>query len=159
MRTRGILCFFFVFLSLVHLGCGSACEDEADTPHPEDRAKAGGKITIRVDGIPVWVEVADRPEERRRGLMFREVLPTDEGMLFVFEREEPLSFWMKDTVIPLSIAFISGDGEIVDIQDMEPLDDRTSHRSARPALYALEMNRGWFERHRVEVGERVEFQP
>jgi len=145
-----------MFLLLMHGGCGRAGEDEADTPQ-EGRAKADGKITIRVDGIPVRVEVADRPEKRRQGLMFREALPSDEGMLFVFEREEHLSFWMKNTVIPLSIAFISGDGEIVDIQDMEPLDDRTSHRSARPALYALEMNRGWFERHQVEVGDRVAF--
>jgi len=135
----------------MHPGCDSAREDE------QNPAKADGKITIRVDGTPVRVEVANRPEERRRGLMFREALPADEGMLFVFEQEQYLSFWMKNTLIPLSIAFISRDGEIVDIQDMEPLDDRTSHRSARPALYALEMNRGWFERHHVEVGDRVEF--
>jgi len=151
MRLRGILCFFFVFLVLMHLGCDSAHEDE------QNLAKTDGKITIRVDGIPVRVEVANSSEERQRGLMFREALPADEGMLFVFEREERLSFWMKNTLIPLSIAFISRDGEIVDIQDMEPLDDRTFHRSAQPALYALEMNRGWFERHHVEVGDRVEF--
>ena len=149
MRMRTFFCFFFVLLSLMLPGCA-----REEVP---DRTDGDGKITIRVDGIGVRVEVADNPEERRQGLMFRETLPTDEGMLFVFEREQLLSFWMKDTTIPLSIAFISRDGEIVAIQDMEPLDERTFHQSPRPALYALEMNQGWFEGHEVEVGDRVKF--
>ncbi len=149
MRIRWILYLFFVLLSLMLPGCA-----REEGP---DRSEDVGKITIRVNGIPVRVEFADSHEERRQGLMFRETLPADEGMLFVFEREQLLSFWMKDTPIPLSIAFISQDGEIVDIQDMEPLDERTFHRSPRPALYALEMNQGWFGRHEVEVGDRVAF--
>ena len=149
MRARGILYLFFMLLSLMLPGCA-----REEGP---DRAEGDGKITIRVDGIPVRVEIADSPEERRQGLMFRETLSADEGMLFVFEREQLLSFWMKDTPIPLSIAFVSRDGEIVAIQDMEPLDERTFHQSPRPALYALEMNRGWFGRHEVAAGDPVEF--
>ncbi len=149
MRLRSISCFFLMLLSLMLPGCA-----REEGP---DRSEGDGKITIRVDGIPVRVEVADSPEKRRQGLMFRETLPANEGMLFVFEREQLLSFWMKDTSIPLSIAFITRDGEIADIQDMEPLDERTFHQSPRPALYALEMNQGWFGRRRVEAGDRVAF--
>ena len=149
MRMKNIFWFFFVLLSLVFPGC--AREEGSG------RAEGDGKITIRVEGMPVRVEVAETQEKRRQGLMFRETLPANEGMLFVFEREQLLSFWMKDTYLPLSIAFISRDGEIVAIQDMEPLDERTFHQSPRPALYALEMNRGWFGRHEVAVGDRVEF--
>ncbi len=149
MSVRSISCFLSVLLSLTMPGC--AREEGPDW------SEGDGKITIRVDGTPVRVEVADSPEERRQGLMFRETLPADEGMLFVFEHEQVLSFWMKDTTIPLSIAFVSRDGEIVAIQDMEPLDERTFHRSSRPALYALEMNQGWFGQHEVAAGATVEF--
>lgn len=149
MRLRSFFCFFLVLLSLMFPGCA-----REEGP---GRSEDDGKITIRVDGIPVRVEVADNSTERRQGLMFRATLPANEGMLFVFDREQFLSFWMKDTTIPLSIAFVSRDGKIVAIRDMEPLDERTLHQSPRPALYALEMNRGWFGRHEVAVGDRVEF--
>ena len=75
-------------------------------------------------------------------------------MLFVFDREEPLSFWMKNTRLPLSIAFIDKGGRIVDIQDMEPF-SLESHTSTHPARYALEMNQGWFEREGIKVGHLV----
>ncbi len=102
----------------------------------------------------IRVEVARTEGEKAKGLMFREKLGKNEGMLFVFEREETLSFWMKNTRIPLSIAFIAKDGKIVDIQDMEPFDLRF-HASSRPAQYALEVNQGWFKKNRIEVGEEV----
>ncbi len=105
--------------------------------------------------VPVQVEIADTPAERQQGLMGREALAEDAGMLFVFEQEQPLSFWMKDTLIPLSIAYIDGSGTIVDIQDMQPLDE-TSHPSAAPAMYALEVNQGFFGEWGVTVGDMVE---
>jgi uncharacterized membrane protein (UPF0127 family) len=78
-------------------------------------------------------------------------------MLFTFEEEQTLYFWMKNTLIPLSIAFIDSEGRIVDIQDMKPLDDDPPHYvSAEPARYALEVNRGFFEERGVKVGDRVE---
>jgi hypothetical protein len=89
--------------------------------------------------------------------MFTESLPPDEGMLFVFEREQILSFWMKNTPLPLSVAFIDRKGRIVEIRRMEPLDEDTRHTSRRPAMYALEMNAGWFQEHQVKVGDSVEF--
>ena len=107
--------------------------------------------------VPVEVEVADTDTERQTGLMGRTVLPENAGMLFVFEGEQPLSFWMRDTLLPLSIAYIDAEGRIVDIQDMQPLDDISPHYvSAGPAQYALEVNQGFFEERGVAVGDTVE---
>jgi uncharacterized membrane protein (UPF0127 family) len=103
----------------------------------------------------VQVEIADDRAEQQRGLMERTELAEDAGMLFVFDREEPRSFWMRNTLIPLSIAYIASDGRIVDIQDMQPLDE-TSHPSAAPAQYALEVNQGFFAERGIEVGNEVE---
>ncbi|MCX5910226.1 MAG: DUF192 domain-containing protein [Deltaproteobacteria bacterium] len=104
------------------------------------------------------MEVVQTEEQKARGLMFRESLGEDEGMLFVYGREEFLSFWMKNTRIPLSIAFMDAKGRIVDIQEMEPFSLET-HRSAYPAVYALEVNQGWFQRNGVQVGDRVNLPP
>jgi hypothetical protein len=100
------------------------------------------------------VEIADSPEERARGLMFRDSLPADAGMLFVWPGDTLSPFWMKDTLIPLSIAFIDADGVILHIEDMEPLDE-TLHVSPKPYRYAVEANQGWFEEHGIEVGDGV----
>jgi uncharacterized membrane protein (UPF0127 family) len=89
--------------------------------------------------------------------MGRTALPEDRGMLFVFGREQVLSFWMRNTHIPLSIAYIDSEGRIVDIQDMKPLDDDPPHYvSAEPVRYALEVNQGFFEERGIEVGDRAE---
>ncbi len=101
--------------------------------------------------VPVQVEIADTPAKRTRGLMGRTALAEDAGMLFVFDREQQLSFWMKNTLIPLSIAYIDAQRRIVDIQDMQPLDE-TPHPSAAPAQFALEVNQGFFAEHGIEVG-------
>ncbi len=112
------------------------------------------KVVIKSDTL--FVEVAVTPEEREIGLMYREFLPENNGMLFIFEQESRLSFWMKNTFIPLSIAFINSDGIIVDIQQMEPMTTK-SHISRFPAKYALEVNKGWFKKHRIAVGDTVRF--
>ncbi len=88
--------------------------------------------------------------------MYRDSLPENHGMLFVFDREQPLAFWMKNTKIPLSIAFLNKDFVIVDIQDMEPFSEKT-HISAVPAMYALEVNQGFFRKHGIEVGDTLKF--
>ena len=105
--------------------------------------------------VEVPVEIAATDAERERGLMGRTALAEDAGMLFVFDQEQQLSFWMKDTLIPLSIAYIDGGGRIVDIQDMQPLDE-TPHPSAEPAKYALEVNQGFFAARGIQVGDRAE---
>ena len=107
--------------------------------------------------VRVRVEIADNAFERARGLMYRTVLAEDRGMLFVYGGEQKLSFWMKNTFIPLSIAFIDSEGRIVDIQDMKPLDDDPPHYvSAKPVQYALEVNQGFFEERGVKVGDKAE---
>lgn len=115
-----------------------------------------GATRIVVGGHPVTVEIADDEAERQRGLMYRESLPEDHGMLFVYATERHLSFWMRNTFIPLDVAFIDRTGRIVDIQQMEPQSDET-HTARAPAMYALEMRQGWFADHDVEVGDTVEF--
>lgn len=115
-------------------------------------------LPLTIEGKTIKVEVARTEKEQERGLMFRERMGKDEGMLFVYEREEMLSFWMKNTRLPLSIAFIDKGGRIVDIQDMEPFSLET-HTSAYPARYALEMNRGWFAREGIKVGDLVKIPP
>ena len=104
--------------------------------------------------LRLYVEIADTPEKQETGLMHRTALAADGGMLFVFPSETTIPFWMHDTLLPLSIAFIAGDGTIVDIQDMQPLDE-TLHNPARPYVYALEVNQGYFRLHDVVVGNQV----
>jgi hypothetical protein len=114
------------------------------------------KVPLYIHDKEIWVEVAQTPEERSRGLMGRKHLGKDEGMFFTFETEDYHGFWMKDTLIPLSIAFIDKEGRIVWITDMKPL-TLDSHVPPRPALYVLEMNKGWFSSHGVRAGDRVKF--
>jgi len=102
----------------------------------------------------VQAEVVSTNKARQRGLMERESMPEDHGMLFVYPDTKVRGFWMKDTWIPLSIAFADSDGTIVRIADMQPHDlSRTS--SLYPAMYALEMNQGWFEAHDVSKGDTI----
>lgn len=112
------------------------------------------KIEITLNEKKILVEVADEPHERGKGLMFRKEMPADQGMLFVYDKEEHRSFWMKNTYIALSIAYLDQNGKIVHIADMKPQDE-TSVPSIFPAQYALEMNQGWFEKYNVEVGMTV----
>ncbi len=123
-------------------------------PGAADPAAAAAVEKIQVGPATLWVEMALTLEAQVRGLMHRDHLPWDEGMLFVYEKPQHLSFWMKDTTIPLDIAFISAEGVILEIHSMEPLSERT-YRSRAPALYALEVNRGWFRKNGVKVGDRI----
>jgi len=113
--------------------------------------------------VPLYVkqkefraEVAKSPEEQSRGLMGRTSLGKDEGMLFLYEREVYHGFWMKNTLIPLSIAFIDKESRIMTILDMEPLTLET-HMPPGPFLYALEMNKGWFSSNGIKAGDTVHF--
>ena len=112
--------------------------------------------TITVGGVPIVVEVADDVMERSMGLMYRESLPHDRGMLFVYPDEAVRAFWMKNTRIPLSIAFADADGVIIAVMDMFPDDGRARYRSGAPAKYALEVNRGWFAERGIKVGSEID---
>jgi uncharacterized protein len=155
VRTPGIA-LLLLLLALVGCDGGSAGGEPTGSGNAPDLravtidASAGEEVVVRV-------EIADTDAERQRGLMGRTALAEDQGMLFVFGGKQELSFWMKNTLIPLSIAFMDSEGRIVDIQDMKPLDDDPPHYvSAEPARYALEVNQGFFEERGIKVGDRAE---
>ena len=112
-------------------------------------------VFIEINQQRVQVEVADEAHERSRGLMYRQALPTGEGMLFVYPDTKMRSFWMKNTLIPLSIAFIDAEGRILNIEKMTPK-SLVSVPSVAPAQYALEVPLGWFSSHSIVVGDRVQ---
>jgi len=114
-------------------------------------------LAIERDGVEiaaVKAEIARTQDERSKGLMYRKTLPDGEGMLFIFERDQVLSFWMKNTLVPLSIAFIASDGRIIDIRDMYPHDENSVY-SSRSVRYALEVPQGWFSRAGVQSQDVV----
>lgn len=109
---------------------------------------------VKVAGHALRVEVAATIEQRMKGLMFREKLGANDGMLFVFDEPGYHAMWMKNTPLPLSVAFVDGAGAILNILDMEPhtLDQ---HAAAGPAVYAIETNKGWFAKRRIKAGDKV----
>ena len=153
-----LIILFALLVSLVT----ARCAGEASTPD-DNATSSDGTSTLTIEtsngqNIEVEVEIADNEAERMKGLMERTELAENAGMLFVFEEEQPRSFWMKNTLIPLSIAYIDAEERIIDTQEMQPLDE-TVHPSAGPAMYALEVNQGFFEERGVEVGDTVELPP
>jgi len=124
-----------------------------------DARGGGGPAVVvhaAVRGDALELEVAADPEARERGLMFRRALAEDTGMLFVYPERQPLSFWMRNTYVPLSIAFLDDDGRIASIDDMEAFDE-APHTSAEPARYAVEVPQGWLTAHGVGPGDVVSF--
>ena len=99
-------------------------------------------ITLRIGAATVQAEVADEIDERTIGLMGRERLADGKGMLFVFRDPQPLGFWMRDTLVPLSIAYINGAGVIREVHDMQPLDETPARSAFRDLVYALEVPQG-----------------
>ncbi len=115
-------------------------------------------IALRSGSVELLAELARTPEEQQTGLMYRTALADGRGMLFVYESDRRMAFWMKNTLIPLSIAFIGADGAIREIRDMEPRSEATVE-ATRYARYALEVPQGWFARVGLAVGDRFEFPP
>ena len=111
-------------------------------------------ISVKVGAHALKVEVADDDASRSRGLMFRNTLGKDNGMLFTFPEPGYHGMWMMNTFIPLSVAFIDGDGRILNILDMQPHTQDT-HTAAGPARYAIETNVGWFAGKKIKAGDRV----
>ena len=147
--------------------CGGATGDDAPAETLTEQETAEGPRIgpdgqlIRVEemtvgGVRITVELADTPALRQLGLMNRDSLPENHGMLFVYPDEQIRSFWMRNTRIPLDIAFIDRNLTIVNIEHMEPQTDENTY-STSPVQYALEMSLGWFEANGVGVGDRLEF--
>ena len=128
----------------------SASAEEPQMTLPRVRLAAG---MHQIDA-----QVASMPEERATGLMFRKQMPQHEGMLFVFEYPSQQCFWMKNTLLPLSVAFVADDGRIVNIDEMQP-QTLDSHCSTEPVRYVLEMNKGWFARKGIKAGQKLSGPP
>ncbi len=110
---------------------------------------------LNLAGQTLQVEIAHTPATMSQGLMHRDHLPEDQGMLFLWPRDQVVGMWMKNTRIPLSVAFIDREYRILNIADMQPHSLQT-HPSAGPARYALEVNQGWFARNGIEAGARID---
>lgn len=145
MKTKKFF-FLFLILTVFLYGCSGK-----NFKLPKD----GLKIVMQGGGsAEVLAEIASKPEERNHGFMFRKKIPGGTGMLFVFEKDQVLHFWMKNTPHPLSIAYIDSEGNISDILDMTPFSE-TSVSSSRSVRFALEVPQGWFGEKGISVGDRV----
>jgi uncharacterized protein len=111
-------------------------------------------IDLQAGIYKIQAEVAATPASRQLGLMYRVYLPANSGMLFVFENKGANCFWMRNTKIPLAIAFINDDGKIVNIEEMSPMSD-DNHCPTAPIKYALEMNQGWFSKKGLSAGNVI----
>jgi uncharacterized membrane protein (UPF0127 family) len=126
-------------------------------PKAADTTAFGLRIAeLKISNVPLTTEIADTPQASENGLMFRDSLPENQGMLFVLEEPRKASFWMKNTKIPLSIAFIDSAGKIFEIKSMNPLDETVVPSSSDQVSYALEVNQGWFARHGISSGAKID---
>ena len=139
-----------VLLSLVCAAALPAAAQEPQMNLPRVKLAAG---MHQIDA-----QVARTPQQRTIGLMFRKEMPQHEGMLFVFEQPSLQCFWMRNTLLPLTAAFVADDGKIVNLVDMKPQTE-DSHCSARPVRYVLEMNQGWFAKKGVKAGSKLSGAP
>lgn len=144
MRYRRIACLLVCLGGLLCMSCSSG------------RLESAPLTITRADGssVTVQAELARTAEERQHGFMERRKIPDGTGMLFIFSKDEILHFWMKNTYVPLSIAYIDSSGRIRDIFDMTPL-SLASVSSTVSVRYALEVPQGWFERNGIQKGDRI----
>ncbi len=138
-------------LSLVLLTTGSAWSQDA----PQMQLP---RVTLSAGMHLIQAQVAATPQERAVGLMFRKEMPVNEGMLFAFEQASEQCFWMKNTLIPLTAAFVADDGTIINLADMRP-QSLDSHCSSKPVRFVLEMNKGWFDKRGLKAGSKLSGPP
>ena len=137
------------FAALYMLGAAALAQDSAQSL-PAIKLSAGMHV--------IQAELAQTPDQRSTGLMFRKTMGTNDGMLFAFEQTGQQCFWMKNTLLPLSIAFVADDGSIVNIEAMKP-QTLESHCSTKPVRFALEMNDGWFAKRGIKAGMKLKGAP
>ncbi|HJV70212.1 DUF192 domain-containing protein [Ideonella sp.] len=121
---------------------------------PDGQPQQLPTVTLHAGMHNIVAQVAKTGEQRQTGLMYRQQMAGHEGMIFVFESPATQCFWMRNTLIPLSAAFVADDGSIVNIEDMKPLSDE-SHCSRQPVRFVLEMNQGWFAKRGLKTGSRL----
>jgi uncharacterized membrane protein (UPF0127 family) len=158
MNSKPFRRIYLPLLLLLAAACtgGRTNETEITKPQAVLETKIINIHTASGAVVPIEAELARTAREKQTGLMFRKELKDGKGMLFIFENDEVQSFWMKNTLIPLSIAFIYYDGTILEIKDMYPQDLSSVH-SSRSVRYALETPRGWFARAGIASGDRLDF--
>jgi uncharacterized membrane protein (UPF0127 family) len=139
-----------IALAAALAACAAFAQDQPQMTLPRVKLNAGMHI--------IDAQVASTPDQRETGLMFRKEMPQQEGMLFVFEYPSQQCFWMKNTLLPLSVAFVHDDGTIANIEEMQA-QTLDSHCSVEPVRYVLEMNKGWFSKKGIKAGSRLEGQP
>ena len=145
-----MICIKLLFVALL-LGMSAAQAQSGPQPRlPTIDLQAGIHI--------IKTELAVTPEQQQVGMMFRREMGTNDGMLFISEDVGTRCFWMRNTLVPLSIAFLADDGTIVNVADMDAQSDR-SHCSAKPVRFALEMNRGWFAKRGLKAGAKIKGKP
>jgi uncharacterized protein len=136
--------------TLAVLSSASLAQEDPQTNLPRIKLGAG---LHQID-----TQVAQTPEQRQIGLMWRKTMPQHEGMLFVFEQPAKQCFWMMNTLLPLTAAFVADDGTVVNLVDMQP-QTIDSHCSAKPVRYVLEMNQGWFAKKGIKAGAKLTGEP
>ena len=141
---KKILRSFLFFAAIFGGTCQAQGKPQLDLP----------RVKISAGMHLINAQVAATPEQRATGLMFRQEMPQGEGMLFIFEEATPQCFWMKNTLLPLTAAFVADDGTIINLANMKP-QTTDSHCSAKPVRYVLEMNLGWFEKKGLKAGAKL----
>jgi uncharacterized membrane protein (UPF0127 family) len=141
---------FLRITALLLLGL-AACSD-LSTPQAQPKLPTA---ILHFGSHAVTAEIADTPGTMSIGLMFREKLGENEGMLFIYDEPRAVGFWMKNTKLPLSIAFIDAQGTLLEVHDMQPFDTNTTASRSTQVKYALEMNQGWFQKHKLGAGSIV----
>ncbi len=143
LKVISLLAGFLIVSFAMSFECATASADPLVT------------YPLHIKKHEIRAEVAATEQERLRGLMFRDRLAENSGMIFLYPRPESTAMWMKNTRIALSVAFIDAGGHILNIEDMEPYSEQ-AHASAGVAAYALEMNRGWFKKLGIKPGDTIE---
>jgi uncharacterized membrane protein (UPF0127 family) len=147
MTIRTPKTLLWLAVALASMGCQAQSQPQ-DLP----------RITLNAGIHNITAELAVSPDERATGLMFRQSMPPNQGMLFVFEQAEQQCFWMKNTLIPLDVAFVADDGTVINIEHMKP-QTLDNHCSTKPVRMVLEMNDGWFARKGVSAGSKLMGKP
>lgn len=147
--TKRIKPYFFRMLAAALLAAALPAQAQ-DAPQMNLQ-----RVKLMAGMHQIDAQVASNSDQRQTGLMFRKDMPQHEGMIFVFEQATQQCFWMKNTLLPLSTAFIADDGTVVNIEDMKP-QTLDAHCSAKPVRYVLEMNKGWFAKKGIKAGNKLQ---
>jgi uncharacterized membrane protein (UPF0127 family) len=149
--------FFLLALCTVTVAL-SGCNDEQTTSVEAQLAGVDAWLPLRINTVPIEVQIPISRTEMSRGLMYRESLPTDSGMLFPYTEPQQVAFWMANTPLPLDIGFFDSNGNLLEIHRMVPFDTTRTVSRSDQVRFALEMNRGWFASHQLFPGARLDMQ-